>query len=70
MLFRSIGKHGGTARHLDQQGAEVAGRLAMQQRKTWGVMADSGFTPDLFVDCEPFGFKKSMEGFGVGAEIR
>ncbi len=47
-----------------------AGNLAMQQRKTWGVMADPGFTPDLFVDCEPFGFKKSMEGFGVGAEIR
>jgi nitroalkane oxidase len=47
-----------------------AGNLAMQQRKTWGVMADPGFTPDLFVDCEPFDFKKSMEGFGVGVEIR
>jgi nitroalkane oxidase len=33
-------------------------------------MADPGFTPDLFVDCEPFDFKKSMEGFGVGVEIR
>ncbi len=47
-----------------------AGNLAMQQRKAWGVMADPGFTPDLFVDCEPFEFKKSMEGFGVGVEIR
>ncbi len=46
-----------------------AGNLAMQQRRAWGVMADSGFTPDLFVDSEPFGFTKSMEGFGVGAEM-
>ena len=43
-----------------------AGNLAMQQRRAWGVMADPGFTPDLFVDSEPFGFPKSMEGFGVG----
>ena len=47
-----------------------AGNLAMQQRRAWGVMADPGFTPDLFVDSEPFGFTKSMEGFGVGAEMR
>jgi alkylation response protein AidB-like acyl-CoA dehydrogenase len=47
-----------------------AGNLAMQRRRTWGVMADPGFTPDLFVDSEPFGFAKSMEGFGVGAELR
>lgn len=43
-----------------------AGNLAMQRRRAWGVMADPGFTPDLFVDSEPFDFKKSMEGFGVG----
>src|SRR6478609_2835461 len=47
-----------------------AGNLAMQQRRAWGVMTDPGFTPDLFVDNEPFGFTKSMEGFGVGAEMR
>ena len=47
-----------------------AGNLAMQQRRAWGVMADPGFTPDLFVDSEPFGFTKSMEGFGVGTEMR
>ena len=41
-----------------------AGNLAMQRRRAWGVMADPGFTPDLFVDSEPFGFTKSMEGFG------
>jgi hypothetical protein len=29
-------------------------------------MADSGYTPDLFVDSEPLGFTKSMEGFGLG----
>jgi hypothetical protein len=33
-----------------------AGNPAMQQCKTWGVMADPGFT-------------KSMEAFGIGAEI-
>jgi nitroalkane oxidase len=47
-----------------------AGNLAMQQRRAWGVMADPGFTPDLFADSEPFGFKKSMEGFGSGDEMR
>jgi alkylation response protein AidB-like acyl-CoA dehydrogenase len=47
-----------------------AGNLAMQQRRAWGVMTDPGFTPDLFVDSEPFGFTKSMEGFGVGTEMR
>jgi len=34
------------------------------------VVADPGFTPDLFADSEPFGFKKSMEGFGSGDEMR
>ena len=34
-----------------------------------GVMADPGFTPDLFVDPEPFGFRKSMEGFGVDPDM-
>ena len=43
-----------------------AGNLAMQQRRAWGVMADAGYTPDLFVDSEPLGFTKSMEGFGLG----
>jgi nitroalkane oxidase len=43
-----------------------AGNLAMQQRRAWGVMADPGYTPDLFVDSEPLGFTKSMEGFGLG----
>jgi alkylation response protein AidB-like acyl-CoA dehydrogenase len=47
-----------------------AGNLAMQRRRTWGVMTDPGFTPDLFADSEPFDFKKSMEGFGVGGELR
>jgi alkylation response protein AidB-like acyl-CoA dehydrogenase len=43
-----------------------AGNLAMQRRRAWGVMADPGYTPDLFVDSEPLGFTKSMEGFGLG----
>jgi alkylation response protein AidB-like acyl-CoA dehydrogenase len=47
-----------------------AGNLAMQRRRAWGVMADAGFTPDLFVDSEPFGFTKSMEGYGAGTELR
>jgi nitroalkane oxidase len=47
-----------------------AGNLAMQQRRAWGVMTDPGFTPDLFADSEPFGFTKSMEGFGVGDDVR
>jgi alkylation response protein AidB-like acyl-CoA dehydrogenase len=47
-----------------------AGNLAMQQRRAWGVMADAGYTPDLFVDSEPLGFTKSMEGFGLGTEKR
>jgi alkylation response protein AidB-like acyl-CoA dehydrogenase len=47
-----------------------AGNLAMQRRRTWGVMSDPGFTPDLFVDSEPFAFTKSMEGFGIGTEMR
>jgi alkylation response protein AidB-like acyl-CoA dehydrogenase len=46
-----------------------AGNLAMQQRRAWGVMTDPGFTPDLFVDSEPFAFRKSMEGFGVDTEM-
>jgi nitroalkane oxidase len=47
-----------------------AGNLAMQRRRAWGVMADAGFSPDLFVDSEPLGFTKSMEGYGAGAELR
>jgi hypothetical protein len=44
--------------------------LDLHERDGHALMADPGFTPDLFVDCEPFDFKKSMEGFGVGVEIR
>jgi hypothetical protein len=33
-------------------------------------MADSAFSPDVFVDSEPLGFTKSMEGYGVGTELR
>ena len=47
-----------------------AGNLAMQRRRAWGVMADPGFTPDLFVDSQAFEFTKSMEGYGVGTEMR
>ncbi|WP_281689042.1 acyl-CoA dehydrogenase family protein [Pseudonocardia thermophila] len=46
-----------------------AGNLAMQRRKAWGVMADAEFSPDTFVDCDPLQFKKSMEGYGVMAEV-
>ncbi len=42
-----------------------SGSLAMQRRRAWGVMADPGFTPDVFVDDEVLTFKKSMEGYGV-----
>jgi nitroalkane oxidase len=45
-----------------------AGNLGMQRRKAWGVMADPEFTPDVFADCDPFAFKKSMEGYGVLTE--
>ncbi|MDN5930821.1 MAG: acyl-CoA/acyl-ACP dehydrogenase [Pseudonocardia sp.] len=45
-----------------------AGNLGMQRRKAWGVLADPEFTPDVFVDCDPFPFKKSMEGYGVLTE--
>ena len=47
-----------------------AGNLAMQRRRAWGVMADPGFTSDLFADSEPLDFTKSMEGFGAGGEMR
>jgi alkylation response protein AidB-like acyl-CoA dehydrogenase len=46
-----------------------AGNLAMQRRRAWGVMADPAFTPDIFVDCAPFEYKKSMEGYGVVTAI-
>lgn len=45
-----------------------AGNLAMQRRRTWGVMADAAFTPDTFVDGDPLVFTKSMEGYGAVAE--
>lgn len=49
-----------------------SGSLGMQRRKAWGVMADPGFTPDVFVDGDPFAYTKSMEGYGVlgGAPAR
>ncbi|UWR24597.1 acyl-CoA dehydrogenase family protein [Sulfitobacter sp. S190] len=43
-----------------------AGNLAMQRRKVWGVMADVAYTHDIYADCDPIEFKKSMEGFGLG----
>ena len=46
-----------------------AGNLAMQRRRTWGVMSDSTFSPDTFVDGEPLAFTKSMEGYGALSEI-
>lgn len=46
-----------------------AGNLAMQRRRTWGVMADQNFNADAFVDCDPIAFKKTMEGYGVLAEV-
>lgn len=46
-----------------------AGNLAMQRRRTWGVMADPSFSPDTFVDGEALAFRKSMEGYGVISEI-
>lgn len=45
-----------------------AGNLGMQRRKAWGVMADPAFTPDIFADCDPLPFTKSMEGYGVLTE--
>lgn len=45
------------------------GNLAMQRRRAWGVMADSAFTPDVLVDCDPLEYRKSMEGYGVVSDI-
>jgi alkylation response protein AidB-like acyl-CoA dehydrogenase len=45
-----------------------AGNLGMQRRRTWGVMADRGFSPDTFVDNEPLSFTRSMEGYGTVTE--
>jgi hypothetical protein len=47
-----------------------AGNLAMQRRRTWGVMADRAFSPDTFVDGETLEFTRSMEGYGVTTEPR
>ncbi len=47
-----------------------AGNLAMQRRRTWGVMADRSFSPDTFVDGETLEFTRSMEGYGVITEPR
>lgn len=46
-----------------------AGNMGMQRRKVWGVMVDPNFNQDLYVDSEPFEFKKSMEGYGVMADV-
>lgn len=46
-----------------------AGNLAMQRRRTWGVMADDGFNVDQFADCDPIEYRKSMEGYGVLGEV-
>jgi alkylation response protein AidB-like acyl-CoA dehydrogenase len=46
-----------------------AGNLAMQRRRTWGVMADPSFSPDTVVDGERLPFTKSMEGYGVISEV-
>jgi alkylation response protein AidB-like acyl-CoA dehydrogenase len=45
-----------------------AGNLAMQRRRTWGVMADRSFSSDTFVDSEPLDYTRSMEGYGVITE--
>lgn len=45
-----------------------AGNLAMQRRRTWGVMADRSFSPDTFVDNDPLAFRRSMQGYGVTPE--
>jgi nitroalkane oxidase len=44
-----------------------AGNLAMQRRRTWGVMTDPAFSPDLFADGGPLPFTRSMEGIGTSA---
>ncbi|MCC4306261.1 acyl-CoA dehydrogenase family protein [Rhodococcus sp. 3-2] len=41
-----------------------AGNLAMQRRRAWGVMADSSFSADTFVDGNPLEFTRSMQGYG------
>lgn len=46
-----------------------SGNLGMQRRKAGGAMADAGFTPDIYVDCDPFEYSKSMEGYGVVADF-
>lgn len=44
-----------------------AGNLAMQRRRTWGVMAaHPNFSADTFVDSEPLEFTREMQGFGTG----
>lgn len=42
-----------------------AGNMGMQRRKIWGVMADPGFDPRAFMDCQAIRFSKSMEGLGT-----
>lgn len=47
-----------------------AGNLAMQRRRAWGVMADGAFSPDTFVDGDPLEFTRSMQGYGLGGDVR
>jgi nitroalkane oxidase len=46
-----------------------AGNLAMQRRRSWGVMADPSFSPDLFVDGRPLAFTRAMEGYGTVSDV-
>lgn len=46
-----------------------AGNIGMQRRKIWGVLADPDFNPRAFADGEAIEFKKSMEGYGVIADV-
>jgi alkylation response protein AidB-like acyl-CoA dehydrogenase len=46
-----------------------AGSLAMQRRRTWGVMASDEFSVDTFADSDPIVFTKRMEGYGVLADV-
>lgn len=47
-----------------------AGNLAMQRRRTWGVMTDPGYGPDVFADGDPLPFTRSMEGIGTVPGVR
>jgi len=46
-----------------------SGNLGMQKRKACGAIVDPAFTPDIYADCDPFEYRKSMEGYGVVTEF-